>query len=46
MNKINFLYLVIFSCFVSISGSAQNLYIGTNYHPHDDKNPEKIKKEH
>jgi beta-galactosidase len=22
---------------------AQELYVGTNYHPHDDKNPEKIK---
>lgn len=24
---------------------AQNLYVGTNYHPHDDKNLEKIKKD-
>ena len=24
---------------------AQELYIGANYHPHDDKNPEKIKKD-
>ncbi|HCC30602.1 MAG TPA: beta-galactosidase, partial [Marinilabiliales bacterium] len=25
--------------------SAQQLYVGANYHPHDDKNPEKIKKD-
>ena len=31
--------LVIFSSYNSFS---QILYIGTNYHPHDDKNPEKI----
>ncbi len=24
---------------------AQQLYVGANYHPHDDKNPEKIKKD-
>src|SRR5450631_2744209 len=24
---------------------AQGLYVGANYHPHDDKNPEKIKKD-
>jgi beta-galactosidase len=28
--------------FSVINGSAQ-LYVGANYHPHDDKNPEKIK---
>jgi beta-galactosidase len=27
----------------SILLKAQELYVGTNYHPHDDKNPEKIK---
>jgi beta-galactosidase len=32
---------IIFS-FSVINGSAQ-LYVGANYHPHDDKNPEKIK---
>lgn len=26
----------------SMSLSAQQLYVGANYHPHDDKNPEKI----
>ena len=30
----------IFICFVS---NAQGLYVGANYHPHDDKNLEKIK---
>ncbi|MBN2611990.1 MAG: beta-galactosidase, partial [Bacteroidales bacterium] len=33
--------IVIFS-FSLINGNAQ-LYVGANYHPHDDKNPEKIK---
>lgn len=45
MNKINLLYLAILSCFFSVSANAQNLYVGANYHPHDDKNPEKIKKD-
>src|SRR5512133_1411930 len=27
------------------NGKAQVLYVGANYHPHDDKNPEKIKKD-
>lgn len=26
-----------------LNGIAQVLYVGANYHPHDDKNPEKIK---
>jgi beta-galactosidase len=30
---------------VEISGNSQQLYVGANYHPHDDKNPEKIKKD-
>jgi len=29
----------------SFSIKAQELYVGANYHPHDDKNPEKIKKD-
>lgn len=45
MKKINLLYLAIFSCILSFSGNAQSLYVGANYHPHDDKNPEKIKKD-
>ena len=43
--KVNLLFLAIFSCFLSVSVNAQSLYVGTNYHPHDDKNPEKIKKD-
>jgi len=31
--------------FSLINGNSQVLYIGANYHPHDDKNPEKIKKD-
>jgi len=36
--------IVIFLLFV-INGNSQSLYVGANYHPHDDKNPEKIKKD-
>lgn len=43
--RINLLFLAIFSYFLSVSANAQSLYVGTNYHPHDDKNPEKIKKD-
>jgi beta-galactosidase len=28
-----------------LSAKAQVLYVGTNYHPHDDKDPDKIKKD-
>ncbi len=28
-----------------LNGNSQVLYVGANYHPHDDKNPEKIKKD-
>jgi len=28
-----------------MSVKSQQLYVGANYHPHDDKNPEKIKKD-
>jgi beta-galactosidase len=40
-NKILLLVTVLF--FFSYVTKAQELYIGANYHPHDDKNPEKIK---
>jgi len=30
---------------LSLSGNCQQLYVGTNYHPHDDKDPEKIKRD-
>jgi beta-galactosidase len=45
MNKLNcfLLFTLLFS--LNISLKAQQLYVGTNYHPHDDKNIEKIKKE-
>ncbi len=33
-------FLLLTCCFLA---KAQNLYVGANYHPHDDKNPEKIK---
>ena len=31
--------------FTNLVGNSQQLYIGANYHPHDDKNPEKVKKD-
>jgi beta-galactosidase len=31
--------------FLFSSLSAQNLFVGANYHPHDDKNPEKIRRD-
>ena len=38
------LFLSIISLFIfNCSVGAQELYVGANYHPHDDKNPEKIK---
>jgi beta-galactosidase len=30
---------------LSFVSPLQQLFVGTNYHPHDDKNPEKIKKD-
>lgn len=41
LRKIENLFLILF-IFTSVL-KAQVLYIGANYHPHDDKNPEKIK---
>lgn len=29
----------------AVSGSAQNLFVGANYHPHDDKRVEKIRRD-
>ena len=37
------LITIILFLFLSASGKSQILYVGTNYHPHDDKNIEKIK---
>ena len=36
--------IVFFSLFI-ITGFSQGLYVGANYHPHDDKNPKKTKKD-
>jgi len=42
--KINQVLLAILIIFLSgISANAQQLYVGVNYHPHDDKNIDKIK---
>lgn len=40
-------FLIIFalSFLANFAGNAQQLYVGANYHPHDDKNTEKIKKD-
>jgi len=40
---IRILLLFAFPLFFSFAIEAQGLYVGTNYHPHDDKNIEKIK---
>jgi beta-galactosidase len=37
--------VLLLTLLLSISLEAQVLYVGANYHPHDDKNPEKIKKD-
>jgi len=41
--KIFFLVTILF--FFNSLLKAQKLYVGTNYHPHDDKNPEKIQRD-
>ena len=41
----NKLSLFLISLIWGVSINAQNLYVGANYHPHDDKNIEKIKKD-
>ncbi len=40
---IKFLLLIAISLSFNFTLKAQGLYVGTNYHPHDDKNIEKIK---
>jgi beta-galactosidase len=42
-SKIKILLLITLSFFSSFFLKAQGLYVGSNYHPHDDKNIEKIK---
>ena len=42
--KFNYLITTIGILLLSLTGvNSQTLYVGANYHPHDDKNPEKIK---
>jgi beta-galactosidase len=42
--KISYLILMIVAFLCSaMNGNSQTLYVGANYHPHDDKNIEKIK---
>ena len=44
--KIIYLLLTIGFIFLTfLSVNSQQLYVGANYHPHDDKSPEKIKKD-
>jgi beta-galactosidase len=46
--KLPFSHLVILIGILFLSNihaNCQQLYVGTNYHPHDDKNPEKIKRD-
>ena len=43
MSKIKILLLIAIPIFFTFASKAQGLYVGTNYHPHDDKNIEKIK---
>jgi beta-galactosidase len=44
-SKIKILLLITLSFFPCFFLKAQELYVGSNYHPHDDKNFEKIKKD-
>lgn len=43
MKFIKLLLCVICLCAFCVVMKAQGLFVGANYHPHDDKNPEKIK---
>ena len=43
IRKLEIIFSIIFLIIFSYSMKAQELYVGVNYHPHDDKNPEKIK---
>ncbi|NJK98150.1 MAG: cellulase family glycosylhydrolase, partial [Bacteroidales bacterium] len=44
-HSIRFLFITVFILVPTFLLKAQLLYVGANYHPHDDKNPEKIKKD-
>jgi beta-galactosidase len=39
------LFLIGMLFLMCLNGNSQSLYIGANYHPHDNKNPEKIRKD-
>jgi len=41
--KIKTLFIIVLFLFFGFALKAQGLYVGSNYHPHDDKNIEKIK---
>jgi beta-galactosidase len=43
MKTLKILLFIAIPFFFSFALKAQGLYVGTNYHPHDDKNIEKIK---
>lgn len=46
MPRLNYLFILIGALVLSgVRGNSQQLYVGTNYHPHDDKNMEKIKRD-
>lgn len=45
MKKIILLILTVFPCMINSSLQSQQLYVGANYHPHDDKNVVKIKQD-
>ncbi|AOW09973.1 beta-galactosidase [Flavobacterium gilvum] len=45
MRHHSILTLIFFLVFLNQFSYSQELFVGTNYHPHDDKNPEKIKKD-
>ena len=44
MKKLRSLFFAVLLALGSLPLSAQQLYVGANYHPHDDKNPEKMKR--
>jgi beta-galactosidase len=41
----NLISVISFLILLGLTGNSQVLYVGTNYHPHDNKDPEKIKKD-
>jgi beta-galactosidase len=45
MKEIKILFSITFLFFFNSLLIAQELYVGANYHPHDDKNPEKIQRD-